>query len=81
MASAVALGLWVLFVPLRIDRLALAVPEQAVSEEKLGDLGRAALPLAPGDCGPLVTQMQGKLIKKAIRSLPLARMATSTTTR
>jgi Putative peptidoglycan binding domain len=65
MAAAVALCLWVLFVPLRIDRLAGAVPEQklAVPEQKSGDLGRAGLPLVPGDCGPLVTQVQGKLIK------------------
>jgi hypothetical protein len=53
MAGAVALALWVLFVPLRIGW-----PESAIPEQKLG------LPLVPGDCGSLVTQMQGKLIKK-----------------
>jgi Putative peptidoglycan binding domain len=43
-----------------------AEPEKlpAGPEQRLGDLRRAALPLAPGDGGPLVTQMQGKLIDK-----------------
>jgi peptidoglycan hydrolase-like protein with peptidoglycan-binding domain len=65
MAAAVALGLWVLLAPTRSDRLAGAAPEQ-----KLGDFGRTGLPLVPGDCGPLVTQMQGKLVKKGYSVSP-----------
>jgi putative peptidoglycan binding protein len=74
MAAAVALCLWVLLVPLlhfgrpagAVPKRELAVPEQklAVPEQELGDLGKVGLPLVPDDCGPLVTQMQGKLIKK-----------------
>jgi hypothetical protein len=58
MAGAVALCLWVLLVPLRIGWPA-GSPE--LNPE---DLAAVALPLVPGDCGPLVRRMQDKLIKK-----------------
>jgi hypothetical protein len=61
MAATVGICLWVLLVPSHIDRLAVGHP---ILEGKLGDSGTAGLPLVPGVCGPLVTQMQGKLIEK-----------------
>jgi hypothetical protein len=75
MAAAVALGLWVVLGLLGLNRLAGAdpeqkLPEQKLPEQKLRDFGRAGLPLVPGDCGHLVTQMQSKLIKKGYLVAP-----------
>ena len=59
MATAVALSLWVLFVPLRIGGFAGPVLEQEFPEQEPG-----SPPPAPGDCGLLVARMQGKLIEE-----------------
>ncbi len=68
MAAAVALCLWVLFEPLHFGGVASGCEQSVCSpvpERRLegggGDFETAG---DPGDSGPLVTQMQGALIKK-----------------